>query len=104
VPSEHAAIQEEDKPASSHVNNYTPLHEAAWCNQLGSVKALVSLGASLHASDKWGKTPLGLPSLELVVLAEEEEEEGSEKAAAAAAAAASAASLTPKPYTLQPKP
>ena len=38
---------------------YTPLHEAAWCNQPGSVKALVSLGAAVLAQDKWGKTPLG---------------------------------------------
>jgi ankyrin repeat protein len=38
---------------------YTPLHEASWCNQLGSVKALISLGAAVLAKDKWGKTPLG---------------------------------------------
>ena len=34
---------------------YTPLHEAAWCNQLSSAKTLVSLGASVLAKDKWGK-------------------------------------------------
>ena len=41
------------------VRGYTPLHEATWCNQLQSVKALVTLGADLLAKDKWGKTPLG---------------------------------------------
>ena len=34
---------------------YTPLHEAAWCNQLSSAITLVSLGASVLAKDKWGK-------------------------------------------------
>ena len=41
---------------------YTPLHEAAACNKIEAVAALISHGADVNARDQNGETPLMVAS------------------------------------------